>query len=68
MSYNKINMQKMEIFLIKDKMICKQIKKYLTSLVSKEMPIRNHCDINKSLLEWLSKKNPVFPSAAKGIE
>lgn len=54
MSYNKINMQKMEIFFIKDKVICKQIKKYLTSLVSKEMPIRNHCDINKSLLEWLS--------------
>ena len=32
----------MEIFFIKDKVICKQMEKYLTSLVSKEMPIRNH--------------------------
>ena len=61
MNYNKINVQKMEIFFfIKGKVICKQMEKYLTSLVSKEMPIRNHCDINKSLLEWLSEKTQYF--------
>lgn len=49
----------MEIFFfIKGKVICKQMEKYLTSFVSKEMPVRNHCDINKSLLE-LSEKTSI---------